>query len=155
MNLKTKLMVGATALFVLIVAAGIYISQQSEEFKSYHEPFVRNFMSELTVTWELADVKHHLSEKFLEQADTEEGRAYLNQFSSLGPVRRIQEIEMGKYFSGSEGTLGEFIFQAEFDRRKVLVRLTLHEQSGEVKVQGLTINNLDDEGQHSEFLADN
>lgn len=153
-NLMTrmkKLLIGATVLFVLIVGAGIYISQQSMEFKKYHEHIVHEFMPELTASWNLADVESKVSPEFLEQAASEEGQAYLQQFRVLGPVQSIAEIAMGKYFSGSDGTLGEFIFKARFAPAEVLVKLTLHEKDGEVWVQGITINSLDAEGKQTDF----
>ena len=151
MTLMKKLMVGGTAFFVLIVAAGIYISQQTMEFKKFHEHIVYEFMPELTASWNLADVESRVSPEFLEQASSEEGRAYLQQFSVLGPVQNIGEVAVGKYFSGSDGAFGEFIFKAQFVPAQVLVKLTLHEKDGEVWVQGITINSLDAEGKQTDF----
>ncbi len=151
MRFREKLLVAATLVFGVIVAAGIYISQESMEFKTFHESFVRTFVEDLSQSWELQDIAGRLSEEFLEQAESVDGQEQLEKFSILGMLNEIKEVEIGKYFSGSGGTLGEFLITARFEKEEVLVKVTVHEQSGEVKVRGVTINRLDAEGNYSDF----
>lgn len=151
MRFREKLLIAATLVFVIIVAAGIYISQQSMEFKAFHESFVRTFVANLSRSWELQDIADQLSEEFLEQAKSVEGQEQLEKFSTLGVLNEIKAVGIGKYFSGSDGTFGEFLITARFEREEVLVKVTVHEQSGQVKVRGVTINRLDAEGNNLEF----
>ncbi len=151
MRSRDKLLIAGTLIFGVIVITGIYISQESQKFKNYHESFVRSFVKDMSKSWELDDFTDRLSDEFKEQAQSEEGLAQLEKFSVLGSVIEINNLIMGKYFSGSEGTFGEFIMNGRFDREDVLIKITVHEQSGEARVRGVTINRLDESGRQIEF----
>ena len=58
---------------------------------------------------------------------------------------------MGKYYSGSKGTMGEFIFKAKFERELVLARVTINVLDGDVQVLGITINSMDEKGHPIDF----
>lgn len=151
MSFPKKLLVWTAIIIVIFIGANFYISQQADVFKEKHQAFVHSFMQDLSTSWRLDDVKARLSADFLEMASSEEGQAYLTKFSTLGRFLNMQEVEMGKYFSGFDGTKGEFIFKAQFERALVLAKVTVNERPGDIKVLGITINSLDAEGYQTEF----
>lgn len=151
MSFLRKLFVFFTIIFVLFVGANIYVANKSQTFKTLHQPFVNTFMQDLSQTWRLQDIQSRVDDAFLEKASTDEGKAYLDQFSTLGLFQEMQEVEMGKYYSGSKGTMGEFIFKAKFERELVLARVTINALDGNVQVLGITINSMDEKGHPIDF----
>lgn len=151
MKLSGKLLIGGTAIFVILVGAAIYISQQAEAFKKQHQAFAQAFITDLAQNWDVNAVSTRMSDSFIEQAQSDNGQAYLRAFAALGRLISIDEIETGQYFSDAEGTRGELVMRINFQTGLTSVKLTLHEQDAKVRVQGITINQLDAEGRRSEI----
>jgi hypothetical protein len=127
------------ALFVcIILLIGALLFLQSD-FQGEHEAFVRQFMSDYSRRWDTADVHDRLSTAFLAQVGSPNAEQALSLFRRLGKVQEITDVSVENFLAGTNGKSGVFVFKADFENSPALVRLTLKESGGEIRVDGLHI----------------
>lgn len=143
MKILKNILIGLGRIFALLVVIFIFISFKSVGFKDEYSPFVTEFMAEFSQNWEIGDVQYMLSNDFIEQIDTPNGRQVMVFFRQLGKIQNIQDIELKNFktFTGTNSyKSGEFVFKAEFENASGLVRMTVIVNKDGERVKGLHIN---------------
>jgi hypothetical protein len=139
MNLVKKILIGLGALFVLVIALIALFAVGSNDFRDSHVSYVEHFMSEFSETWEVAVVHEKLTNDFLAQVDSPNGRQALGLFQALGKFEQMSDIEVQNFTSGTAGKSGRLTFKAKFANGPALVEITLFEKDGKTLVHGLHI----------------
>lgn len=139
MKFIKKLLMWLGGLFALLIAFIVFMFSSSNDFQERHEPFIAQFMTDMAAEWQLADVYSRLSNEFIEQASTPQATHAMRQFATLGELQSIYDLQIGNYYSGTEGKTGEFTFKASFSNGEALVKMTLIERDETVKVQSVNI----------------
>jgi hypothetical protein len=143
MKIFKKILIALGVLFIFLVAFIIFISFQSSSFKKDYSPFVSKFMTEFSERWEINHVRDMLTNEFIDQINTPNGRQAINFFKQLGKLKRIKDLELKhfKTFSGPDSyKLGIFFFKADFENAGTLVKMIVVVKKGNAQVQQLRIN---------------
>jgi len=125
MEFIKKLMMWLGGLFTLIVVLVIFLAAGSSSFKDEQEPFVQQFMADFSERWETQDIYARLSNEFIEQINTQESKAILAQFKTMGKIKSISDFEIGNYNAHTSGTTGEFSFKGTFENGDALINITV------------------------------
>lgn len=143
MKLVGKIFVGLGVAFAgFVVLAGVVFYLQSD-FRREHEGFVRSFMAEYSRHWDVGDVRKDVSSEFLERVSSPGGDQAVAFFRRMGRIRAIEDLSLENFHTGTRGTVGEFVFKAEFENAAAVVNLTLKEVDEEPRVHGLHITPID------------
>lgn len=125
MEFVKKLMMWLGGIFTLILVLIIFLAAGSSSFKEEQEPFVQQFMADFSERWETQDIYARLSNEFIEQINTQEGKTILAQFKTLGKIKRISDFEIGNYNAHTSGTTGDFSFKGTFENGDALINITI------------------------------
>jgi hypothetical protein len=128
----------------LVAGMLLYISAESREFKARHEDYVRSFIHDLSLAWDLDTVRTQLSREFLEQLESRAGHHALRVFRELGPLEDIRDLELHNYRATFQEETGIFRFKARFQHADALVTFTLRTDDQGIRVHGLTIRPVGD-----------
>lgn len=139
MNVLKKILMFLGGVFALIILLVVFLASSSSDFKEEKAPFIADFMADMASDWSLSSVYSRLSNEFIEQASTPSGERAMRQFSVLGQLESIYDLQIENYYSGTDGKTGIFTFKAKFNSGEALVRMTLVEVDGAVKVQAVNI----------------
>jgi len=144
MNILKKILMGMGGVFIVAIVLLVTVDNNQSNFKSQHEYFVSQFMSELADSWEVSDVRSKLSPEFLEQIGESQAQRQLSAFSALGEVKQISNVELADYmFMLDKSTnVGVFTLNTVFENGAAKVQIVLEEDGDEVKVQALNIETL-------------
>jgi len=140
MGILKKILIGLGSLFALIIVLAVVMGGFSARFKREQTPFVTTFVTDLSRRWELADVYDRLSNDFIEQANTPNGRQAMQQIRTLGALQSVQDMELRNYNAGTAGTTAVFAFKGTFENNAALVTVTVLKKSGMVRVQGFHVD---------------
>lgn len=134
MRILKNVLLGLGSLFGLLVVLAIVMGISSAHFKTQQTPFVTRFVTDLSRHWELADVYDRLSNTFIEQAGSAQGRQIMQRFRTLGALRSLQDLELRNYSMTTTGTTAVFSFKGTFETDAALVTVTVLKTSGTVRV---------------------
>jgi hypothetical protein len=128
----------------LVAGMLLYISAESRQFKALHADYGRAFLHDLSLAWDLDDVRARLSHEFLERLESPAGRQALAAFRRLGPLEEIRDLELRHYRTTFREETGVFHCKARFHLAVALVSVTLRADGRWIRVHGLTIRPLGD-----------
>jgi hypothetical protein len=131
-----NILVGLGVLFLLVVALFTWLGMGSSQFRKEQSPFVETFVADLSKHWDIADVHDRLSDTLLEQTSTPQVQQLLQEFSRLGALKSVREIELQRYLASTNGRTGYFSLTGTFENGEAVVHVTLFKKDGDVHVIG-------------------
>jgi hypothetical protein len=137
MHVLKKLLAGLGVLLLAVIALSALLGGGSVRFKSQQEPFVRNFLTDLSRHWVLAEVQDRLASEFVEQAGTAQGQRLLREFRQLGPIRTIRDVELHTYAVNPKAQTGVFSLKATFANGEAEVSVTVVRRERATRVLSL------------------
>jgi hypothetical protein len=135
---RVLMALGAAA--VVLMALSVWVGVSSVRFRKRERPFVIAFAQDLSRRWQFDDVYARLDRQFVRQSDTDAGRRSLARFSRLGALRSVDDFQMNNFLFDPNGSVGVFSFKGTFDHGAALMRVTLSDRRGTVRVLGLDIS---------------
>jgi hypothetical protein len=128
------ILIGLGVLFVVIIALFAWAGVNSSQFRKEQTPFVETFVTDLSKTWEIADVYNRLANPFIEQVGTTQARQLLHQFKQLGALKSVHDLELRSYNFNNNGQTGVFLFKGTFENGEAVVNVTIVKKDGAVRV---------------------
>jgi hypothetical protein len=140
MKFFKKLLTGLGVIFCLLLLVFGFLAYLGSGFKGEQEAFVRQFMSDYSRHWDTSEVHDRLATEFLDQIQSPSGEQTVAVFRRLGRLLEVTDISLENFFAGTDGKSGVFVFKARFEAAPALVRLTIRDADGTVRVLGLHIS---------------
>lgn len=140
MKILKRILITLGVIFVGFLCLAVFIGYSSSAFLDENREFVKEFSYDLSRNWAPIDVHARLSNQFLQALDSPSGKSAFYQLKALGNLQEISDIELGNYYTGTDGTTAEITFKAVFDNAKGLVTVTLFENKGKVVVHGFHVS---------------
>lgn len=132
-------------IIVLIFAGLAYLGTNIISVQDEHTPFAEQFMHDFSEKWQISDVEARLSDSFIEQMKSDDGRYLLQTLKSMGQFQSLSSLIASEYNSTSTGTTVTLNFTADFDKGKAVINLHLIETDDNVQINGLYITPLEQE----------
>ncbi len=139
MRVIRKILISLGVFFLLLLAFISFLGFGSANFREAKEPFVADFMEDISEDWDIGDVRFRLTNLFIEQVDSAGGRQAMQTFSQLGKIRSIEDLTLEHYSAMTSGKTGVFTFKASFQHGDAVVRMTVVEKDEKTQVQALNI----------------
>lgn len=131
--------IGLGAIFIIFGALMIYMYNASSRFAEEHTDFIESYLSDLSNQWSVSDIHGRSTNQLLSQMNKAHGRAVIDKFNVLGKLKRIEELEMINYFTGTSGVTGQFQLVAIYEGGASLVKVVVIKKDDIVKIAGLHI----------------
>ena len=128
--------------FIIFVAFMVYMLDASNRFAEEHSAFIETYLTDLSLQWSISDIHSRSTNQLLSQMNEAQGRAVIARFNVLGKLKRIEELEMMNYFTGTSGVTGQFQLIAIYEGGPSLVKIVVIVKDEKVKVAGLHIKPL-------------
>lgn len=125
---------------ILVIGFGVFTGYSAEEFKSANQQRVESFVKDFSKRWRVEDIEDRVTNEFLSQVTSPEGKEAVQKFSALGRLESISDFEMPRYSSGTGATVALFQFKAKFVSGGAVIELELVEKEEQVRVQRMNIN---------------
>ena len=132
-------LIGIGVVCIIFVSFMAYMLDASDKFAQEHTAFIESYLTDLSVQWSVSDIHSRSTNQLLSQMNEAHGRAVIAKFNVLGKLKRIEEIEMMNYFTGTSGITGQFQLIAIYEGGPTLVKIVVIEKDEKVKVAGLHI----------------
>ena len=137
-----------------MIGFGVFTGYTSEAFKQEHTPFVESYVRDFSKNWSLGDIQERSTNEFLTQITTSQGKAAIQGFRTLGRLESISDLEMPRYFSGTDGTTAVFQFKGQFTNGSAVVEVEIRKQGESARVQRLRLTPIGDApAQQTEYEA--
>ena len=135
-------LIGMGVAFIIFVALMVYMLDASNRFAEEHSAFIETYLTDLSLQWSISDIHSRSTNQLLSQMNEAQGRAVIARFNVLGKLKRIEELEMMNYFTGTSGVTGQFQLIAIYEGGPSLVKIVVIVKDEKVKVAGLHIKPL-------------
>jgi hypothetical protein len=126
-------------LVVILIGLAVFTGYSSEAFKQENAPFVESYVRDFSQNWSLSDVEGRSTNEFLTQIATPQGKAAIRAFRTFGRLEAISDLEMPRYFSGTNGTSAVFQFKGRFSNGSAVVEIEVMQHGGKVRVQRIRL----------------
>lgn len=124
---------------VVFIGFGVFTGYSAEAFKEANKQEVESFVKDLSKRWRVEDIQGRVTNEFLAQVATPEGKEVIQRFSALGELESISDLEMPRYSGGTEATVAFFQFKGKFANGGAMVELELIEKEEKARVQRLNV----------------
>ena len=135
-------LIGMGVAFIIFIALMVYMLDASNRFAEEHSAFIETYLTDLSLQWSISDIHSRSTNQLLSQMNEAQGRAVIARFNVLGKLKRIEELEMMNYFTGTSGVTGQFQLIAIYEGGTSLVKIVVIVKDEKVKVAGLHIKPL-------------
>lgn len=141
-----KNLLATIGLIIVLIFAGLaYLGTNIISFQDEHTPFVEQFMQDFSQQWQVSDVETKLSDSFIEQINSDDGRYLIQTLKAMGKYQSMSNLIASQYNSSSAGKTVTLNFTAHFENGKAAMNLHLLETDDKVQVNGLYITPFDQE----------
>lgn len=136
----------AGLLVVCLLTAGLllFVSLESRRFQRRHADYVRDFLYELSLTWDPAAVADQLTADLRDRLASPAGRHAFRVLRDLGPLETVHALELNHYRFSFKEESGVFRCRARFRHADALVTFTLRADDQGIRVHGLAIRPMGD-----------
>jgi len=141
-KLARNMLIGAGAIFIIFIAFMMFMLNASVKFKHEHTAFIETYLTDLSTQWSISDIHSRSTNQLLSQMNEAQGRAVIARYNVLGKLKRIEELEMMNYYTGTSGVTGQFQLLVVYEGGPSLVKIVVIVKDDKVKVAGLHIKPL-------------
>jgi hypothetical protein len=131
-----NILAGLGVLFLVAVALFTWVGASSRQFRQEQSAFVETFLRDFSTHWDVADVRDRLSDTLAEQTSTTQGQQLLREFKQLGALKSVRDLELQRYFAGTNGRTGYFSLNGTFENGEAVVHVSITKKDGAVHVIG-------------------
>ena len=142
MNIIKKSLMALGVVCIGFITIAIFLETESTNFQQENTKFVTKFMQDFSSDWSMDKVSRKVGYHMVEQSQTENGRLTLRNFSSLGDLKSIDNLELVDhiYYFSSRPNVGIFSFNATFEYGIATVQLVIEDTTEGVKVQVMNVD---------------
>ena len=144
MKIVSRVLIGLGGCFaaLLIFATALIVMQA--DFRDEHAGFVRDFMLDYSSAWDVRQVHSRVTDEFVEQISSPEGREVVALFQRFGPAREITDLSVESFYVSPGLTSAMLTCNARFENAVGRVTLQLFVVDDVPRVNGVHIETSDE-----------